>query len=45
MPDNFQETLFSLLDALQEQEDEYNDRLITIDDLNKEEFIDHADNN
>lgn len=44
-PDNFEEDLFNLIDQLQEEEDEYNDKLITIDDLSNEQFIEHADDN
>lgn len=44
-PDNFQEDLFKLIDKLIEEEDEYNSRKITIEDLDNEEFINHADDN
>jgi len=44
-PNNFQEDLFELIDKLIEEEDEYNSRKITIEDLDNEEFINHADEN
>lgn len=44
-PNNFQEDLFKLIDKLIEEEDEYNSRKITIEDLDDEEFINHADEN
>lgn len=44
-PDNFEEDLFKLIDELKEEEDEYNERLITIDDLENKDFIQHAEYN
>lgn len=46
LPDNFEEYLFNIIDKLQEEEDEYNDRLITEEDIeNDERFVQHADDN
>lgn len=44
-PDNFEEDLFNLIDELIEEEDEYNERKITIEDLDNEEFLEHANDN
>lgn len=42
LPNDFNETLFNLIDKLIEEEDEYNERKITIEDICNEEFIEHA---
>ena len=44
-PDNFQEDLLKLIDDLIEEEETYSLRKITIEDLDNEEFINHANEN
>lgn len=45
LPNDFNEKLFELIDDLIEEEDKYNYRIITIKDLDNEEFINHANDN
>lgn len=42
LPVAFNESLFQLIDELENEEEEYSYRKITIEDLNNEEFIDKA---
>lgn len=45
LPVAFNESLFQLIDELINEEDEYNDSPITIEDIDNEEFIEHANDN